>query len=198
MFASFHLLAIYYVIHILTLGGSLILVLMKIGNIKLNQMGIFISKIDTQQFSSFQLFYFLQHNNMSLQLFSHYNLVYGKMFLVFLLCGLPVNTLLITKLLFFPLPANLQIIFVVIIFMQQNYLFIMHYWSIMASIQLHKPAKRFFKILLLSKKLKNFLVRLKLSRYIEQFVNKNTYSIQYGKCGKITFNSFIKVTKVFI
>ncbi len=196
LFAFFHLVVIYYIIHILTLGGSLIVVLMKIGTIKLNQMDTFVSKIDAHQFSSFQLFYFLQHNNMSLKMFSHYNFLYGKTFLVFLVCGLPVNTLLTTKLLFFPLPINLQIIFVVIICMQQNYLFIMHYWSIMAGIQLHKPAKRFFKIQILSKKLKNVLVRLKLSRYIEQFVNKNTYSIQYGKYGKITFGSFIKVIKI--
>lgn len=193
MFAFLNLKAIYCTIHILTLGGSLAVVLMKIGSIKLSQMNTFIFKINAHHFNSFQLFYFLQHNNMSIQMFSHYNMIYGKTFTVFLLCGLPVNTLLIIKLLFFPIPFNLQIIFVVIICMQQFYLFIIHYWSIMASFKLHKPAKRFFRFVLFSKKLQNTLMRLKLSRYIEQFVSKNMYSISYGNCGKITFGSFIKV-----
>lgn len=194
--AYFNLKVIDYTIQILMLGGSLTVVLMKIGSIKLSQMNTFISKINAHDFNSIQLFYFLKHNNMSLQMFSHYNMIYGKAFIVFLLCGLPVNILFITKLLFFPMPLNLQIIFVVITCMQLFYLFVMHYWFIMAGILLHKPAKRFIKILLLSKKIQIISIRLKLSRYIEQFVSKNMYSITYGKCGKINFNSFIKVRQI--
>ena len=91
--------------------------------------------------------------------------------------------------------AHLLVLFVLISAQQVIFLFGVHLCAARLSEKLKQPAylllrwafaRQMFKVPI-------FGAKFKLSRFVEQFYSKNAYTVNYGRYGKITFQSFGKV-----
>ena len=161
--------------------------------IRLRQIYHLVSCTKPHLFNSSALKRFLTLNTESLIVLRNANDIYGKALFYLLLTGLPTTSVFIMVAAFYQLKLLLKLAFIGAIFLGIFLMFIIHLAGVMLSFELHKPVKVLRKVFLVSRKIPDKRLKLKLVWYIEQFHSHNPYTGTYGKYGKVTFESFSKV-----
>src|SRR5699024_6289081 len=144
-------------------------------------------------FTTYHLEVYLKHTSAILALLADANTVYGRIMLIMLIVCLPTNAIIWMMLVIKPLNFLTMVRILPLGLMQITGIFILHYFCATVIFKLHRPAKRFIAISIKGQQQGNLRALLKLHRYIEQFHTTNQYTVQYGRYGKITLQSFGKV-----
>lgn len=194
--ALFTFIIINLMYYILFLVATLEILVFTIGYIKLKQMDSFIARrlrVHRRTFPRASFTCFLFENELSLQYLADINRIYGNVFFAFTLLNTPFNAVFFMTLLLAgnQLTIPVYLFLVLHIGVQIISLLNITFFSILLSINLHRPARKLFA--LPAKSLAThwcLSFRLKLSRYLEQFHTVNLYTVNYGKFGgKITYTS---------
>ena len=154
---------------------------------------VYFNSFSPSDFSNHLLNKFLCLNEFAIKCLKDVNRLYGPALFVFILFGMPTNAKMVISLLTQRLSPQNKLIIIILALFQLSVIFVIHFFSALITVKLHQPAKTFFKISFASKRIKSIKMKLKLCRYIEQFCSNNTYSVTYGKYGKISYVSIGKV-----
>lgn len=176
----------------LTIVAHFGVIIMLMGALRLRQVSRFINSLTPSNLKyRLNLPSFLKINDFTVRLAPDINRIYGKAIFAFLLVGLPTNSILMMMLANRHLSLSVQLIFLVVVFFEIFFLFIIHLSSALIVLKLHQPVKRLMSISLGYRGL-SLSWKLKLTRYFEQFHSTNQFTVNYGNAGKITIHSFSK------
>lgn len=113
-----------------------------------------------------------------------------------LLCSnlvvLPTNAIMVMLLVLVPLRRSLVFVLAIIIAFEILIVFIMHLRMAYVAVKLHLPAKKLMHLFVHQEHFNDVIEKLKLSEHIERFHCTNSYTVCYGKIGKLSFASFGK------
>lgn len=187
----FHLLSAAIIFHIFTTFTTLFMLCMTMLFIKLKQMNRFINVFRPIDFWPVHFHFFQCHNVEVLYYLQDFNRLYGMALFYSNLVILPSNAIMVMLLVLVPLRRSLVFILSVIVAFEIIFVFMMHLRMAYVAVQLHRPTKKLMHIFVYQKHFKNFANQLKLSEYIERFHSLNSYTVCYGKIGKLSFGSFL-------
>ena len=144
---------------------------------------------------------FSAHNVVSLRWLADVNRLYGPSIFGFMLINVPLNAILVMMLLLGRLKLALVPVVFCLVAVQMLIIFAINLAGAVLSRQLHRPAKKILRLSLLSQSLgvkwlkwQQFRLQLRMALYIERFHTKNQFTVNYGRHGRITFESFGRVT----
>ncbi len=162
------------------------------------------SRVLTKTQISFELHKFFHFHTCCLIEVCDINQMFGHFLLQFLLLNSPVNAFMICSIVYGQVQYS-QLSFVLTVILVQLFgNFIIHWLAILASTQLHKPARLLVTLYLNLFKydqncFTNVRLQMKLNSYICKFLTRKRYGITYGALGHlVTFKSFTRVSMQFL
>ena len=182
----------------LILVGVLGIVMQLVAFIKMGQLKQYVDSLRVGTFRWRHFAFFNGQIDISLSFLADVNRLYGTAIAVFLLLQCPLNGLLAVALLSSDsesrrrstLSGDLLALAYTVLSLQWLFIFIIHFFCIKVSKQLHSPAKRMLRLFVRSRGVYRVTERLKMVAYFEQFHTKNVFTVTYGRFGKITYESF--------